>query len=99
MRPAAACARFALTLPRLARPRSATLAATARPALQQAADAGAAAGKTKYNVDGSNFEIAPSTIPWKNYKNEYFEKRGYKVAPKDWKVRGRAGGRGAPGGG
>lgn len=64
-------------------------AAATRPALQQAAEAGSAAAPAKgqkYNVDATNFEIAPSTIPWKGYKNEYFEKRGYKVAPKEWKV-------------
>ena len=74
--------------PRLARRPSATAAppptptAASRPALS--ADA-AAPKEVKYNVDATNFEIAPTTTPWKQYKNEYYEKRGFKVAPKDWK--------------
>jgi len=36
-------------------------------------------------VDPSNPEIAPSYAPWKVFKNEYYEKRGYTVASKDWK--------------
>lgn len=36
-------------------------------------------------MDPENPEIAPSYAPWKQWKNEYYEKRGYKVASKDWK--------------
>jgi hypothetical protein len=46
--------------------------------------AGEAASKTPVGPD--NFEIAPTVIPWKNYKNEHYEKRGYKVADKSWTV-------------
>ena len=38
-------------------------------------------------MDPSNPEISPSVVPWKEYKNEYYAKRGYTVAGKDWKVR------------
>ena len=56
--------------------------------LQQAEKGADAAAAPKYNVDPSNPEISPSVIPWKQYKNEYYEKRGYTVAGKDWKVCG-----------
>ena len=40
----------------------------------------------KTPIGPENFEIAPTLIPWKNYKNEHYEKRGYKVADKSWTV-------------
>jgi hypothetical protein len=61
--------------------------AVSRP-LGQAAEKG---GKAEYAVDPSNPQIAPTIIPWKEYKNEYYEKRGYDVVGKDWKVRAAAG--------
>ncbi len=60
--------------------------------LRAAADkATAAADATKAAssdaVDPSNPVIAPDYVPWKEYKNEYYRKRGYTVAGKDWTVR------------
>jgi hypothetical protein len=40
-------------------------------------------------VDPNDPHIAPTLVPWKEYKNEYFRKRGYTVAGPDWKVRAR----------
>lgn len=48
-------------------------------------------GVSKVLVDPSNPEISPSFAPWKSFKNEYYEKRGYTVASKDWKVCVQAG--------
>lgn len=39
----------------------------------------------KVYVDPSEPEIAPSFEISKEYKNEYYKKRGFKVADKDWK--------------
>lgn len=35
-------------------------------------------------MDPSNPVIAPSAIPWREYKNEHYTKRGYTLAEKDW---------------
>ncbi len=66
----------------------------ARPLLAAAADKGAAAAAgagagaaSSKPVDPNNPVIAPSYVPWKEYKNEYYRKRGFQLADKDWTVR------------
>jgi hypothetical protein len=58
--------------------------AATRP-LQQAADK-AGASATSAAVDPNDPIIAPAAVEWREYKNEYYKKRGYKLAPKDWTV-------------
>jgi len=61
-----------------------SFAAATRP-LRQAADKATPAAGGVAAPGPDNFQIAPTIIPWKAYKNEFYEKRGYTVAPKDWK--------------
>lgn len=63
--------------------RSSYFAAT-RPLLQKAEKPAAAAASA---VDPNDPIIAPAAVSWREYKNEYFKKRGYTLAPKDWTVR------------
>ncbi len=64
----------------------------ARPLTAAAGDKGAAAAAPKAGaVDPNNPEIAPAALPWQDYKNEYFKKRGYTIASKEWTVSRREG--------
>lgn len=56
--------------------------------LVQASDAPAAGDKKSEHPYGVNPEdpvIAPTIIPWQEYKNERYAKRGFTIAPKEWK--------------
>jgi hypothetical protein len=53
-----------------------------------AAPTGAAPATAKQGYEA--MEIAPTTVPGREYKNEYYAKRGYKLADKSWTVRARA---------
>ena len=78
---------MSLRSPLICDPRPICIAPAATRPLLQSAEKGAAAGGAATLPGPDNFQIAPTIIPWKEYKNEYYEKRGYNVASKDWKVR------------
>lgn len=55
---------------------------SASPALRQQA-AASDANKDAKPIGPDNYEIAPTVIPWREYKNKYYEDRGFPLASKD----------------
>jgi hypothetical protein len=75
--------RHARSTPRTTPP---SFPAAASPALRQQA-AVSDANKDAKPIGPDNYEIAPTVIPWREYKNKYYEDRGFPLASKDHVVR------------